>query len=217
MITVDNLTVEFDACKALDSVSFHVNDNEKVAIVGPSGAGKSTLLKEIYRLHASQSSFIHQHFALVPQLSVFHNVYMGRLDQFSLVNNIRNLILPAVAPYAAVRVILESLGMAALIDRRVSQLSGGEQQRVAIARALYRNAPCLLGDEPVSSIDPGNSTRVMNLLEQVHATVIVSMHDIDLARKYFSRIIGLRTGQIVFDLPREAVSERQLLSLYAVC
>jgi phosphonate transport system ATP-binding protein len=100
---------------------------------------------------------------------------------------------------------------------RVSSLSGGQQQRVAVARAVYREADALIGDEPVSSIDPHQAGAVLNLLKQRSKTLILAMHDVQLALEHFDRIVGLRLGRIVFDLPGVEVNDKILTDLYRPC
>ena len=217
MIELREHSFHYGSLKALDSITLSIKEGEKVAIVGPSGSGKSTLLRELHRLLGAKASFVHQHLALVPQLKAFHNVYMGRLDSYTNPQNLRNLISPEAKRKQEIHAILEQLGIAAKLNSRVSLLSGGEQQRVAIARALYRNAPYLLGDEPVSSVDSTNSENVLQILKSTKSTVVLSMHNIELAQKYCERIIGLRYGEMVFDSESRGLSDRDLLQLYTIC
>jgi len=217
MINLKDITVEYGELTALKSVSLKVEKGEKVAIIGPSGAGKSTLLREIYRRLDTSSTLIHQQLALVPQLKVFHNVYMGRLNQYPLISNLRNLVLPCPDRYHEVATILHSLGIPKKIDTPVSLLSGGEQQRVAIARALYNGGEVLLGDEPISSVDPRNSELIMEKLTCLDKTLVFSLHHVDIALQYATRVIGMKCGRVHFDLTPEEVNSELLSDLYSPC
>ena len=116
-----------------------------------------------------------------------------------------------------VKPLLHQLGMPDKLFERVANLSGGQQQRVAVARALYRAADLILCDEPVSAIDPHQAGTVLNLLAQDSHTVILAMHDVDLAIAHFDRIIGLRLGRLAFDLHRDQVTPALLEDLYRPC
>lgn len=185
-----------------------------MVLIGQSGAGKSTLLRKFYDLQKQQAAFIHQDYALVPQLSTFHNIYMGRLDHHSIFYNALTLLHPQKRERDEIMPLLKALHLSDKTNERVSELSGGQQQRVAVGRALYRNASIILGDEPVSAIDPQQSDAVLNLIKQQDKTVILAMHDVDLALKHFDRIIGLREGRIAFNLPRPNVTENHLNTLF---
>jgi len=214
MIRLKDITVQYGDLVALKSVSLTVGKGEKVAIIGPSGAGKSTLLREVYHRIDSGVTLIHQQLALVPQLKVFHNVYMGRLNQYPLISNLRNLLLPSPDRFHEVSSILHSLGIEAKIDTPVSLLSGGEQQRVAIARALYNGGEILLGDEPISSVDPRNSELIMEKLTELDKTLVFSLHNVEIALQYATRVVGMKCGKIHFDLPPNEVDSEKLSDLY---
>lgn len=200
-------------CKpALDGVSLKVTEGESVAIIGPSGAGKSTLLRILHE-EMLESSLIHQEYLLVPQLSLFHNVYMGKLDAFRTMYNLLNLCIPQNKVFKEVYEISKELDIHELIKKKCRELSGGEQQRTAVARALYRDAKVCFADEPVSAMDPENARRTLSLLTS-RTTVVASMHNTDLAFAYFDRIIGLREGRVAFDLAADKVSQAQLDFLY---
>lgn len=206
--------IRYPGCVALENISFSVQRGEKVALIGPSGAGKTSLLKRLYQLKPSLCSFIHQHHALVPQLSVFHNIYMGRLDRFSTLHNLRNLVLPSPKRCGEIEPIVAQLGLNDKLWTRVGELSGGQQQRVGIGRALYRGGEILMADEPVSSLDRVQGEEIMELLTGVGKTVVSSLHYVELSRQYFDRVIGLGNRRIMFDLPADAVTDRNLAELY---
>ena len=215
VIELKDCTVSYGTTKALDSISLSITQGEKVALIGPSGAGKSTLIRELYTLLGRKASLIHQQFALVPQLSVFHNVYIGKLDEHSFLFNLRNLFLPKHSVKNVVKNILTTLQIDEKLHSLASNLSGGQQQRVAVARALYRDAEYILGDEPVSSMDSHNGRNVLNLLAKYDKTIVLSMHDVDLALSYCNRIIGLQNGKILFDKKNTDVHAEDLKKLYS--
>jgi len=216
MFNLENINVAYKDTPALKNISLRIREGEKVALIGPSGAGKTTLLKKFYEIE-QRAAFIHQDYALVPQLSVFHNVYTGRLDQYSTVHNILNLIKPQKKEVEQIHSILNSLGMKEKIFERAAKLSGGQQQRVAVARAIFKGSDILLGDEPISSIDPHQAGNVLKLLKQTTPTVIVALHAIQFALQYFERIIGLSHGKVHFDLPVKKVDNPLLTELYQSC
>ncbi len=215
MFQLENASVSYNGLPVLHDISLSIEEGEKVVLVGPSGAGKSTLLRKLYDLQRGRSAFIHQDYALVPQLSTFHNVYMGKLDQHGVFYNGLNLAFPQRRELEAVSPLLAALNLADKLHDRVSELSGGQQQRVAVARALHRDAEVVFGDEPVSAVDPHQSDAVLVLLRQKSHTLILAMHDVELALKHFDRIIGLRHGRVVFDASSSDVGEDRLTELFA--
>lgn len=214
MFHLTNISVSYDEAPVLHNISLSIDEGEKAVLIGQSGAGKSTLLRKLYDLQKQQSAFIHQDYALVPQLSTFHNIYMGRLDFHNIFYNALTLIRPQKRERDEIAAIANDLGLTEKMDERVSELSGGQQQRVAVGRALYRKASIILGDEPVSAVDPQQSDTVLNLLKQQAGTLILAMHDIELALRHFNRIIGLRDGHIAFNLPRDQVTDTHLAQLF---
>ena len=214
MYDLKNLSIAYENASVLTDISLRIRAGEKVVIIGPSGVGKTTLLKKLYELQQQRSAFIHQDYALVPQLSAFHNVYIGRLDEHSTSYSLLNLIRPQRREVEQIRPVFAALGMEEKIFDRVSNLSGGQQQRVAVGRAIYRGCDIILGDEPVSAIDPMQAGTLLQLIRDSFSTVVLAMHDVNLALEYFPRIIGLRQGGIAFDLPAEEVDESILADLY---
>ncbi len=217
MFDLNSVSVAYGDAPVLKEISLRIREGEQIVIIGASGAGKTTLLRKLFDLQAQRAAFIHQNYALVPQLSVFHNVCAGRLNRHSAGYNLLNLVRPRKQELEAVTPLLEALGMADKRFERVGNLSGGQQQRVAVARAVYRAADILLGDEPVSSIDPHQAGAVLDLLKQRSNTLILAMHDVRLALGHFDRILGLRLGKIVFDLPGGKVDNKTLTDLYRPC
>lgn len=214
MFHLTNISFAYDGEPVLRNISLNIDEGDKVVLIGPSGAGKSTLLRKLYDLQKQQAAFIHQDYALVPQLSVFHNIYMGRLDQHSVFYNALTLIRPQKRERDEIAPLLNALGLTDKQDERISELSGGQQQRVAVGRALYRNATIILGDEPVSAIDPQQSDTVLNLLKKYAGTLVLAMHDVELALRHFDRIVGLRNGHLAFNLPRDQVTDTHLSELF---
>lgn len=214
LINLQGESVAYGPTIALKNITLQIAAGDKVALIGPSGAGKTTLLQTMYERMPEHSAFVHQHYALVPPLSTFHNVYIGRLDHHSTLYNVLNLIKPQKKIQAEIWPILHAVGLEDKIFDKVETLSGGQQQRVAIARAIYREEPVLLADEPISSVDPHQAGAVMELIVKHADTVIMSLHAVEFALKFADRIIGLRDGQIQFDLPAGRITQAMLRTLY---
>ncbi|MBN0986592.1 ATP-binding cassette domain-containing protein [Amphritea pacifica] len=200
--------------RVLGPVSLDIRAGEHLILLGKSGCGKSTLLNHIYSENRRECALIPQGLGLVECLSVFHNVYMGRLPRYTVLHNIRNLIRPAQARVAEILPLLERLGLAAKCFSQVADLSGGQQQRVAVARALFQDAPVLLADEPVSALDGPEADRVMSLLGQNFATAVITLHDVDRALRYGQRIIAIQNGELVLDQPSGRLTASALNEFY---
>jgi phosphonate transport system ATP-binding protein len=241
VVQLTGLTKRFGATTALDDVSLTVRRGEIVVLLGLSGSGKSTLLRHLDALELptsgtvsvlgeevpalggrrlrslrSRVGFIFQQFELVPSLSVLENVLTGALA------GLRGPRLGLWSyPRAKKLRALQHLDRVGLLDRayqRADTLSGGQQQRVAIARALMQNPSILLADEPVASLDPESSETVMALIREIAAeeglTVLCSLHQVDLAISWADRIVGLRHGAVVLDLPAVGLSKAQVMEIY---
>jgi phosphonate transport system ATP-binding protein len=213
---------------ALRDVSFAVADGEMLALVGASGSGKSTLLRninglqqaeqgsvEIYGtplqnngvLHSkvrkirSQIGFIFQQFNLVNRLTVLENVLVGNLSRVSVSRSALHWF--TSEEKARALSALEQVGILEQAYKRASALSGGQQQRVAIARCLMQGARIILADEPIASLDPESARKVMELLTRLSReqgiTVITSLHQVQIVRRYFERAIALKDGEVKFD------------------
>ena len=185
-------------------------------MLGKSGAGKSTLLNMLYQQQREYCALVPQNVALVEALSVFHNVFMGRLNQYNTFYNLLNLLWPQSDRVNEVRQLIQLLGLNDLLFKSTGELSGGQKQRVAIARALYQGNQVLLGDEPISALDTTQAKKIMQLLHEQHDTVVLAMHDVDMALSFADRIIGIKNGGIVIDQPAAAVSVEDLQFLYEV-
>lgn len=231
----------------LRDISLQIGAGQSVAFVGPSGAGKTTLLRlmagavfpdsgsvhldgrsfaevaergSALRRMRAEVGFVHQDYALVPNLRVIQNVLAGGFSRRSFWGALRDLVMPSRPAQEEVLALLDRLGIGDKLFQRVDTLSGGQQQRVALARALIQHPRVLLADEPVSSVDP---TRARALLELMHSVaeerdlpLVVSLHDAELARALFGRMVGLRDGKVEFDLPADQVEPERLEALYAL-
>lgn len=195
----------------LFDIDLVVSAGERIAVMGRSGSGKSTLLGLLYAQRPHEVALVPQASALVKPLSVFHNVYMGRLDRHSTAYNLRNLLWPAAGRVAEVRGVLSSLGLDSEIFRTAGSLSGGQQQRTSVARALYNGRPILLGDEPVSALDRVQGSDVLSLIKSCHETLVMALHDVHHALEHADRIIVLEHGRKIIDEPSHALTATDLL------
>ena len=242
-LTFDRLgLVHANGHRALRDVSFAVDAGERVAIIGPSGAGKTSLLRiaaaalrpsegrlEALAVNPWQASsgalkrlrarigVVHQSPPIPPRLRVVTAVLAGRLGAWSMRRALLSLAYPSDIEGA--REALARLDLADRLFDRCDRLSGGELQRVGIARVLYQQPRLLLADEPVSALDPSLSELAVGQLvaqaQATGATLVASLHAVDLALKWFPRIVGLRAGELVFDRPADEVSAAMLHELYA--
>ena len=183
----------------LFDIDLTVRVGERVAVMGRSGAGKSTLLGLLYTQRPAEVALVPQASALVKPLSVFHNVYMGRLDRHSTAYNLRTLVWPASCDVAEVRSVLASVDLADKIFAQAGALSGGQQQRTSVARALYNGRPILIGDEPVSALDRVQGADVLSLLKSRHQTLVLALHDVHLALEHTDRIVVLEEGRKIIE------------------
>ncbi|HHO59473.1 MAG TPA: ATP-binding cassette domain-containing protein [Thiotrichales bacterium] len=207
-------TLRYRDVDVLANISLSLNKGEHVALLGKSGAGKSTLLNHLYQEQRKDCALIPQNMALVDALSVFHNVYMGRLNAYKTGYNLLNLVWPQKKVVEKVRQILQPLGLVEKLFSATGELSGGQKQRVAIARAIFQGNKILLGDEPISALDNVVARKVMQLLHAQHETVILAMHDVEMALCFADRIIGIKNGDIVIDRPATQLSASDLQFLY---
>ncbi|MBN2461236.1 MAG: phosphonate ABC transporter ATP-binding protein [Candidatus Cloacimonetes bacterium] len=226
---------------ALKGIDLNVRKGEFLILLGLSGSGKSTLLRCINRLIETSSGeiifdgknvlqmkgrnlryirrqigMIFQQFNLIKNLSTLTNVLTGKLGY---VNTIHSLgFRRCRSDVAAAEKNLERVGLLEFRMKKTRNLSGGQQQRVAIARALMQNPRLILADEPVASLDPATADSVMRYLGELNKkdniTVVCSLHFLSLARKYGSRVVALKDGEIVFDgLPSE-INEQKFKDIY---
>jgi len=198
----------------LHDIDLTIREGERIAIMGRSGAGKTTLLNLLYERLADRVALIPQRAALVQSLSVFHNVYMGRLDRHSTWYNLRTLVWPAPAQVHEIELVLALVDLADMLRVRAGALSGGQQQRASVARALYNGRAVVIGDEPVSALDRVQAGEIFTTLTAQHDTGIFALHDISLALTHTDRIIVIDAGRIVLDSPARAVSAADLVVHY---
>lgn len=229
---------------ALDDLSLSVNSGERVALIGKSGGGKTTLFrllnatlrptsgilrfetKEVGQMSARnlramrrRIGTVYQQHYLVPSLSVLDNALTGKLGQWSLWQTVRGILQPARGEVEEVEHVLQLVGLADKRRERADALSGGQQQRLAIARMLMQQPHVILADEPVASLDPGLADSIINLLlrlaDDEKRTLLVTLHNVDLALRYFPRIVALRRGHLAFDVKPAALNRDLLDEFYA--
>ncbi|MBC8369506.1 MAG: ATP-binding cassette domain-containing protein [Planctomycetes bacterium] len=211
-IDLQHADLYLDGKSILRDINLQVKHGECIALLGPSGAGKTSLLRMLNGVVGSdlksageraQIGFVHQDHSLVPNVRVANNVLMGRLGSLNFWQSLKRQLRPDKKELAVVHEILERVGIADKLFERTDSLSGGERQRVALARALYQQPRMLLADEPVASLDPQRARQIIKLLhETAHQegwTFVVSLHDEDLAREFFPRIVVIEDGEIVSD------------------
>lgn len=211
---LDNLSASFDGRRVLGPLSLTVSKGERVALVGRSGAGKSTLLKLAWQQCGVDTALVPQELGLVPALPVFHNVFMGRLNQHPAWYNAVSLVRPFQRDRDEIRAVLERLSIADKQWAPLASLSGGQRQRTAIARAIYQKSDTLIADEPVSALDGPMANTVMSLLSERFSTSLIALHDVELALRYCNRIVGIGDGEIALDQPSSRLSEADILPLY---
>ncbi len=244
-LELDGVSVQYGNTTALEAVSLSISAGERVGLVGPSGSGKTTLLRllngsvlpdqgdvhvsgsplytlsrtDLRRVRAS-IGFVYQDHRLVPNLQVSQNVIAGQLGRVSLLKSLRMMLFPSRVMVEKAHEILCRVGIGEKLFERTDHLSGGQQQRVAIARALFQEPQVLLADEPVSSVDPARAKDAVELLTRIsreeNLTLVMSLHNLDLAREYCERLIGLRRGRIVFDEPTSSIQESHFSELYRI-
>nr|WP_297354466.1 phosphonate ABC transporter ATP-binding protein [uncultured Caldimonas sp.] len=246
VIDVRDLRKTFGTCHALKGVNLTVHEGEMVALLGASGSGKSTLLRHLSGLHRADEgpgsrvqvmgrtvqeagrccaqvrdvragvAMIFQQFNLVDRLPVMHNVLAGAFHRLPLWRTLLRRF-PQQELQNAVEA-LRRVGIAERAWQRASTLSGGQQQRAAISRAIVQRAQVILADEPIASLDPESSRKVMELLAELNreqrVTVVVSLHQVDYAFAYCPRTVALRHGEVVYDGPTAALTRERLKHLY---
>ncbi|MBL8588903.1 MAG: phosphonate ABC transporter ATP-binding protein [Methylobacteriaceae bacterium] len=226
----------------LKDISLDIDARGLTAIIGPSGTGKSTLIRCINRLvdpTAGEMLFegrdlaklagaelraarrrigmVFQEYNLVERLSVIENVLTGRLGYVPAWRAFLRKF-PA-ADVARAFDLIDAVGLdESFATRRADKLSGGQRQRVGIARALMQAPALILADEPTSSLDPKTSVEIMELMAKMGAErgvpIIVNIHNVELARRYASRIIGMTGGEVVYDGPPEGLADAHLKHIY---
>ena len=242
MIIFDNVSKTYpNGVKGLSHINLTINDGEFVSIIGLSGAGKSTLLRSVNRLNdvtegeitidgvsltkagkkelrriRRRIGMISQQFNLVKRSTVQKNVLSGRLGYYSTWKSILGLF--SKEDYERTKDALERVDLQDKLHSRCDELSGGQQQRVSIARTLVQQADIILADEPVASLDPVTTQKIMKDLQNINTTlgktVILNIHSVELARSFSTRIIALKAGEIVFDGAPEELTDERLIAIY---
>lgn len=210
-------SISYGEFTVLNNFSLSIKKGEKVALLGKSGSGKSTLLKHLYNLEKENCTYIPQELGLVNNLSVFHNVYISKLDENSLFTNLRNLILPSQQYKNEISKVLKEVELEDKIHSKIINLSGGQKQRCAISRAVFDKKQILLADEPISALDEHLSDEILKLLTLKFETSICALHNVDLAIKNFDRVIGLKNGKVLLDKACIDLNEDDRQKLYYVC
>jgi phosphonate transport system ATP-binding protein len=241
-LVIRNLRKEYRAGEpVLKDVSLTVEGRGMTAIIGPSGTGKSTLIRcinrlvdptagkilfrgqDLARLHGRDLraarrhiGMVFQEYNLVERLSVIENVLCGRLGYVAVWRAwLRRF---SAADIDRAFRLLDAVGLVDFATQRADQLSGGQRQRVGIARALMQEPDLVLADEPTSSLDPKTSVEIMELIArragERDIPVIVNIHNVELARRFADRIVGMSRGEIVFDGPPQALEDRHLMQIY---
>ncbi|MBK9607061.1 MAG: phosphonate ABC transporter ATP-binding protein [Betaproteobacteria bacterium] len=242
MLIIRNLSKSYVAgTPVLKDISIEIAPRGVTAIIGPSGTGKSTLVRcinllveptageivfegrDIAHLRGQplrevrrKMGMVFQEYNLVERLTVMENLLTGRLGYTSAWDSFRRRFDPADIEHAFR--LLDHVGLASFANTRADRLSGGQRQRVGIARALMQKPALLLADEPTSSLDPKTSVEIMQLMcglaEENQIPVMINMHDVELAKRFANRILGMSGGRIVYDGPPEGLDENMLKTIY---
>lgn len=215
--SLNNESISYNDQLVLNSISLDIKRGERVALLGKSGSGKSTLLKKLYESKKEESSYIPQELGLVENLSTYNNIYIAKLDEFSTIHNLINLVKPAQKDVNDVIDIIDSLELEYKLFEKVHSLSGGQKQRVAVGRAIYANKSILLADEPISALDEHLSSKVINTLKDNFETIVCAIHNVELATGNFERVIGLKNSKIIIDKKCSELDGDDIQKLYYVC
>ena len=165
MFQLTNANLGYKQGSVLRNISLEINEGERVALVGESGAGKSTLLAALQTQFQNKAALIPQDLGLVNNLSVFHNIYIGRLNTYSSVYNLLNLAWPQKREVEKIKPLVERLSLVDKLFKPTGELSGGQQQRTAICRALFQGGSAIIGDEPVSAVDKHMALSLIHISE----------------------------------------------------
>ena len=241
ILEIKHLSKRYREVHALADVSLKVRAGEFVTVIGRSGAGKSTLLRCVNRLVEANSGsiefdgvdvralrkrdlrhlrtrigMIFQHFNLVPRQTVIENVLHGLLGYKSTAAGVLGLYTAEEKEKAFD--ILDRVGLKDQVHKRCDQLSGGQKQRVGIARALIQEPHLILCDEPIASLDPGSAKKIMDRLHRIsrdmNITILMNLHQVDVAIRYSDRIIGVREGRVVYDDDAKKLKKKVVAEIY---
>ena len=240
MISIRNLRKSYGSNHVLHGIDMDVKAGEFVVMLGLSGAGKSTLLRcmnglnqpdsgtlqvggiDLMQKHSRRElarhvAMVFQHHNLVQRLSVRKNVLTGRLGQVGTLASVMQLF--KQSDIALADECLQRVGLAHKADERTEALSGGQMQRVGIARALAQQPQVILADEPVASLDPKTARSVLQYLRdatrELGIAVVCNLHQVDYAREFSDRVVGLSQGRMVFDGAPDSLDEAALNAIYS--
>lgn len=243
MLKIEDLTVSYDGkTLAIDNINTEIKQGEFVGMIGSSGSGKSTLLKSINLLVAPlsgkvyiddvditklnnsqlrnirrQIGFVFQDYNLIEKSTVIDNVLIGRLGYKSSLKSFFGLFNDE--DYESASNALKQVGLSKKMFERAEELSGGQKQRVAIAKTLCQEPKIILADEPVSSLDIATSQSIMDYFKVINdeknITIMINLHDVNLAKKYCHRIIALKNGKILYDGEVGDLRDELLKELYS--
>jgi len=227
IVVAKGLSKVYPNGQGLHKASFSLSKGELIGIVWPSGAGKSTLLRllcgaifpsegtltilgqEMSHLNRQQLqslrskiAAVYQNFNVIPSMDVARNVFMGRAGKMSHLSVVRGALHLTAKEESEIIEILATLGIEDKLYERCQELSGGQQQRVAVARAIYSDAELILADEPIASVDPATAGLILDLFRSLNKqgkTILLSLHQIDSALKYCSKIIAFDHGTLAFN------------------
>lgn len=242
LLTIENLSKTYDGKKVvLQDIQCNVYAGELVAVIGSSGAGKSTLMRCINRMVEptqgtvvfdgknvclargralkkirARIGMIFQHYNLIGRTNVLNNVLHGRLGETPFYKSMFGLY--AKEDKIEAKKLIQTVGLTEQMHQKAGTLSGGQMQRVGIARALMQRPKLLLADEPIASLDPASSTAVMNYLKAAvddrGLACVVNLHQVEFAKKYATRIVGMKDGIIVFDGKPEDLTDAMVQFIY---
>ncbi|WP_078595840.1 phosphonate ABC transporter ATP-binding protein [Evansella clarkii] len=243
MIHLQDITVRYPGVPddALKKINLSFEKGEFVCVLGRSGSGKSTFIRTLnglqpltkgtinilgkhlqtlnkkeQRLLRTNIGMIFQHFHLIPRLTVKQNVLTGIFGRKKVYENLLGIF--SAEEKKAAEQYLQEVELLPFANRKVEQLSGGQKQRVAIARAMVQEPEILLGDEPVASLDPSTAQSIFNILRTIHdekeLISIINVHDVQLAKKFATRIIGLNKGNLVYDGKPEEFNDEVYERIY---
>jgi phosphonate transport system ATP-binding protein len=214
LVELNSASAGYGGQAVLHDIDLKINAGERIAVMGRSGAGKTTLLNLLYEKLAGRVALIPQAAALVKTLSVFHNVYMGRLDRHSTWHNLRTLVWPTRRDVTEIEQVLDLVGLTDKLFAKAGALSGGQQQRTSVARALYNGRPIVIGDEPVSALDRIQGGEILGALCARHETAILVLHDIPFALATADRVVVMEAGRIALDAPARELTAADLVPYY---
>ncbi|KKI94137.1 phosphonate ABC transporter ATP-binding protein [Bacillus sp. SA1-12] len=242
LLSIKNLVKVYGKeTRALNGISLDFYPGEFIVVIGPSGAGKSTFIRCINRLvdpsageiifdgqhleklsgrnlrkERSKIGMIFQHYNLVGRTNVIKNVLHGQLSNIPLYKSLLGLYRYEDKKEAVE--LLKKVGLQDQIYKRADEFSGGQMQRVGICRAILQRPKLLLADEPIASLDPLSANIVMQQLHTIShekkLTCIVNLHQVDYAKKYATRIIGIKKGKVVFDGAPSRLTDELILDIY---